>query len=153
MHIQWYMSYHHQTENQGKFRNVAILFLYNTQTDYLNTIFLKVKVKVKRSLYRPRQALRVPGGWGFQISWQSAHEGGMVVSPMYRLLPPPPPPEEIFLVLISVRGCVDSRAITRPEGLSMKNSSDTTGNRTRDLPVQCLNQLRHSVPNFVKCYA
>jgi hypothetical protein len=56
------MSYHHQTECQGKFRNVAILFLYNTQTDYINTIFFEVKVKVKLSLYRPRQALRVPGG-------------------------------------------------------------------------------------------
>jgi len=28
----------------------------------------------------------------------------------------------------------------------MKKSNDTIGNRTRDLPAQCLNQLRHSVP-------
>jgi hypothetical protein len=45
--------------------------------------------KVKQFLYRPGQALRIPGGYGFQISRQSEHEGGTVVSPMHR--PPLPP--------------------------------------------------------------
>ena len=49
-------------------------------------------------------SLRVPGGCGSQISRQSAHEGGKVVSPTHR----PPLPQEIFLVLTS---------IVQPEGL------------------------------------
>jgi hypothetical protein len=73
---------------------------------------LPVYIKAKAI---PLQTLRVPGGWGSQICRQSAHEGCKVVSPTHR--PPLPPPQEIFLVLISVRGWVDPRAIVRPKGL------------------------------------
>ena len=47
-----------------------------------------------------------------RISRQLVHEGGKVVSSVALT------PQEIFLVLISVRGWVDSRAIVQAEGLS-----------------------------------
>jgi len=50
-------------------------------------------IKVEQSHYRPGQALRLPGGWGFQISRQ----------------------QDIFLVLISVTGWVRKIPVTPSE--------------------------------------
>jgi hypothetical protein len=59
---------------------------------------------------------------------QSAHEGGKVVSLTHR---PPLPPG-------SIPGTRFCKGLSRAHGhriMSMKNSSDTIGNRSRDLPV------------------
>jgi hypothetical protein len=97
-----------------------------------------IYIRVKQSHYRPGQPLRILGSLGSQISRQLEHEGGKFVSPTHR----PPLPQKTFLVHISVRGCVELRAIVRPE---WKNPMTPSGIEpaTFRLVAQCLNQLRH----------
>jgi hypothetical protein len=98
-------------------RQIRIMALGSTQS------LTEMSKKVKQFQYRPGQAQRVPGGRGSQISRQSAHESGKVVSPKHR---PPLSPKEIFLVFISVRGWVDPTAIVRPTGLCQRKKNPLT---------------------------
>jgi len=105
---------------------------------------IKGKGKGKAIRLQARQALKVPGVWGSQISRQSAHEGGKVVSPTHR----PPLPLGNIPGTRFFRGWVNPRTIVRPEGLCQWKIPTTTSGiepATFRLVAQCLNQLRYRV--------
>jgi len=100
----------------------------------------------KQSHYRPRLALRIPGGWGSQISRQSAHESGKVVSHTHQpTLPPGNIPGTHFCYRLSrPQGHSEARRI-----MSMKKNPMIPSGiepATLWLVAQCLNQLLHRVP-------
>jgi hypothetical protein len=67
-----------------------------------------------------------------RISRQTTREGGKVVNTRHR----PLYSQEMYLVLISVRGRVDPRAIVQTGRFKlMRNTNDHIGNRNRDFPA------------------
>ena len=103
-------------------------------------------IKVKQSHYRPRHTLRVPGGWGSQISRQSTHEGGKVISPTQR---PPLPPRKYSWYSFLLEAESTPEPTVRPEGLCQWKIAMTPSGiepATFRLVAQCLNQLGYGVP-------
>ena len=101
--------------------------------------------KVNQSRYRPGVAQRVPGR--FPDFMTTAQEGGKVVS----LTHWPHLHPEILLVLISVRGWVDPRAIARSEGWCQWKIPMTPSGiepATFRFVAQHLNHSATAVPNY-----
>ena len=87
-----------QTDRQHEANSRSLQFCETAfKQSYVQTVYpyrefnalLRKAEKIKQSHYRPGQTLRVPGGWGSQISRKSAYEGGKFVSPTHRLPLPP----------------------------------------------------------------
>jgi hypothetical protein len=123
----WYMLSRYVGQTRSFYMSTHTLSIFRLITRQISHLTAGT-VRVKQPHYRPWQALSLPGVWGSQILRQSAHEGGKVVSPTHW---PPLHPGNIPGTHF-VRGWGHSAA---GRIMSMKNSNDTIGNRSRDLPV------------------
>ena len=127
------------TKKWGQLTSVTYAFtIYNACKSIGQTImdvsnrhkilFYRRRVKVKLFLYRPREALWAPLGWGCQDfetvgtwKWQGCRR--YILASFIS--------QEIFLILVSVRGLVDCSGAGRSKSLKL---NDPIRNRTCDLP-------------------
>ena len=58
--------------------NNSVIIYYKFRTTWTDSMLVYLRLKLKKSVHSPGEALKVPGGWGRQ-----AHECGKIVSPKY----------------------------------------------------------------------
>jgi len=124
--------------------NVYRGFILLNNSNLILSKYLLTSVTAKQSLQKSGQAQKVARVWDSQIS-VNRHKKVVRLLALFtgRFYP-----QQMFLVLISVRGWVDSRARVLPEGLyqwiiSLRTSGINPA--IFRLVAQCLNQLRHLV--------
>ena len=92
-----------------------------------------VRVKVKISIYRPRQVLRAPGVGGLQISRQSAHEGAKFTSPTH--WPFYSHRGSTWYSQLSDAESIPGPQFGRKDYINKRILKTTSGNRNRELPT------------------
>jgi len=143
----------HSTSYGHKISNYVIVKIQYSRVCWMCTVdshpviknSIVIGIKVKQSHYRP---------WGFQEDEAARFQDSrhMKVVRLSAVRTGRLYPQEAFLLLISVRGWVNPRAIVWPEGLyQWKNPMTPSGIEpaTFRLVTQCLNQLRHHVPPVI----
>ena len=105
--------------NWGKIIFNSVTEIYNRRIIQYNRNTIKGKADPLQAWSGPECSRKL----SFPDFMTTAEGGGKVVSLMHR----PPLPQEMLLVLISVRGCVHSRAKVRTEGFYVnEKSTDAT---------------------------
>ena len=116
--------------SRGTWNHTTTLYIFSVELMLiLRSVFFKGKGKAV-----PLQAWSGPEGSRklmFPDFMTTTQDGGKVVSLTHR----PPLPQEMLLVLSSVRGWVDPRAIVRSEKFYVnEKSTDPSWDQTSDLP-------------------
>jgi hypothetical protein len=137
---------------QGKWWDVNLDLVKPENSNYSNAHYSIQHLKVKQSHYRPGQVMKFPGGWGSKILRNRHMKVARLSAPRTGRLYL----QVLFLVLISVRGWVDPKAIMRAEGLCQRKIATTPSGidpATLRFVTQCLNHCATACPQSSSYYS